>query len=353
VEPLTLDEYRERAAEIIPPPAYAFLAGGAGDERTLRSNVAAFDRWWLMPRVLQDVSTRSTATEILGSRISAPIIIAPTAMHGMIHPDAESATAMAAGRSGTVMVLSMGSSLPVESVMAAATGPVWFQMYVGKDRMLTREVARRAETAGCTALVVTVDAPLVGGRTRELRGGFEVLPEWFAEGHVPMYGLTAPEASGRGATELWDPSLCWSDLQWLATITALPIVLKGVLRPDDAARAAAEGVAAIIVSNHGGRQLDSTPPALEVLPEICEAVDGRTELLIDGGFRRGTDILKALALGARAVLVGRPILWGLAVAGAEGVATMLDLLTAELELAMGLCGASAIDQICRDMVRPA
>lgn len=353
VDFLTLADYRERAAEILTPPAYAFLAGGAGDERTLRANSASYDRWWLMPRVLRDVSARSTGTEVLGQGISAPILIAPVAMHAMAHADAEVATVQAAGRAGTVMVLSMGSSLPVEAVMAAATGPVWFQVYVGKDRTLTGEVIRRAEQAGCSALVVTVDAPLVGGRIRELRSGFTVLPEWFAEGHTPMYGLTAPVASDRGATELWDPALSWEDLAWLRTVSTLPIVLKGILRADDAGHAAAEGVAAIIVSNHGGRQLDSTPPALEVLPEICDTVGDRVEVLVDGGVRRGTDVLKALALGAKAVLVGRPILWGLAVSGADGVARTLGLLIDELELAMGLCGASRVDQISRDLVRPA
>jgi len=306
-----------------------------------------------MPHVLADVSARSTTTEVLGQSVSSPILIAPSAMHAMAHEEAEEATVRAAGNAGTVLVLSLGSSLPVETVMTAATGPVWFQAYIGKDRGRSAEVIRRAEEAGCSALVVTVDAPLVGGRTRELNSGFEVLPEWFADGHTPMYGLTAPVASNRGATELWDPSLSWGDLEWLSTISTLPLILKGVLRADDGARAAAEGVAGIIVSNHGGRQLDSTPPTLDVLPEICEAVDGRIEVLIDGGIRRGTDILKALALGAKAVLVGRPILWGLAVAGAEGVETVLGLLNDELELAMGLCGASTINQISRDLVRRA
>jgi 4-hydroxymandelate oxidase len=353
VEPLTLDDYGKRAEEILPPGAHAFLAGGAGDERSVRANLAAYDRWWLMPRVLKDVSNRSTGTEVLGARISTPILIAPVAMNSMAHPDGEAATVRAAGRAGTAMVLSMGSSLPVETVTAAADGPVWFQMYVGKDRSLTAEVARRAEEAGCSALVVTVDAPLVGGRIRELRRGFAVLPEWFADGHTPMYGLTAPVASDRGATELWDPALSWNDMAWLRSISSLPIILKGILRADDAARAAAEGAAGVIVSNHGGRQLDSTPPALEVLPEISEAVGEQVEILVDGGIRRGTDVLKALALGARAVLVGRPILWGLAVDGANGVARVLDLLTDEFEIAMGLCGASRVEDISRDLLRPA
>ena len=353
VELLTLDDYETRAAEILAPGAMAFLAGGAGDERTLRANLAAYDRWWLMPRVLRDVSNRSTATDVLGSRVATPILVAPVAMNAIAHPEGEAATARAAGRAGTVMVLSMGSSLPVESVTPAAGGPVWFQLYVGKDRALTTEVVRRAEEAGCGALVLTVDAPLVGGRIRELRGGFEVLPEWFAEGHTPTYGLSAFVASDRGATELWDPTLSWEDVAWLHEVSSLPIVLKGILRADDAARAAAEGVAGVVVSNHGGRQLDSTPPALEVLPEIHDAVGDRIEVFVDGGIRRGSDVLKALALGARAVLVGRPIVWGLAVAGSEGVESILGLLTDELELAMGLCGASNVEQISRDLLRPA
>jgi len=352
VDLLTVGDYEEQAAEILSPSASAFLAGGAGAERTLRANRSMFDEWWLVPRVLTDVSVRSTATEVLGCPVSTPILIAPTAMHGMVDTEAEAATVRAAGRAGTVMVLSMGSSLPVEAVMTAATGPVWFQMYVGKDRPLTGDVIRRAEEAGCSALVVTVDAPLVGGRIRELRTGFSVLPEWFAEDHVPMYGLTAPVASDRGATELWDPALSWEDLAWLRDASTLPIVLKGILRPDDAARAVAEGMAGVIVSNHGGRQLDSTVPTLAVLPEIRAATDGRIEVLVDGGIRRGTDVFKALALGASAVLVGRPIVWGLAIAGTEGVERVLGLLTDEFELAMGLCGATRVTQISVDLVRP-
>ena len=350
---LTLGDYEAQAAEILSPSSSAFLAGGAGDERTLRANRSMFDRWWLVPRVLTDVSVRSTSTEVLGHPVSTPILIAPTAMHAMFHTEAEAATVRAAGRTGTVMVLSMGSSLPVEAVMTAATGPVWFQTYVGKDRALTGDVIRRAEEAGCSALVVTVDAPLVGGRIRELRTGFSVLPEWFAEDHEPMYGMTAPVASNRGATELWDPALSWGDLAWLRGTSTLPIVLKGILRADDAARAAAEGIEGIIVSNHGGRQLDSSVPTLAVLSEIREATDGRLEVLFDGGIRRGTDVLAALALGASAVLIGRPIVWGLAIAGTEGVTRVLELLTDEFELAMGLCGVTRVNQISAELVRPA
>jgi len=353
MEQLTLSDYETQAENSLAPAAAAFLAGGAGDERSLRANREQFDRWWLVPRVLTDVSARSTAIEILGQPVSVPILIAPSAMHGMVHPEAEAATARAAGLVGTIMILSLGSSLPVEDVAAAAGRPIWFQIYVGKDRELTADVIQRAEGAGCGALVVTVDAPLVGGRTRELRHAFNVRADWFADGHVPMYGLTAPVASDRGATELWDPTLRWEDLAWLRNTTSLPIILKGILRPDDAARAVAEGVAGIIVSNHGGRQLDGSVPPLEVLAEISVAVDGRVPVLMDGGIRRGTDVLKALALGASAVLIGRPVYWGLAVAGADGVEHVLRLLTDEFELAMGLCGAARVEEIAANILRPA
>jgi len=349
---LSVADYEAAATERLPEPSLAFIMGGAGEQRTLDANIAAYDAIRLLPRVLVDVTVRGSETTVLGQRVSFPILIAPTAMHRIAHPDGELASARAAGSTGTIMILSLGSSLPVEDVMAAANGQVWFQAYVGRDRGLTTEVIGRAEASGCSALVVTVDAPVVGGRMAERRHGFEVLPEWFASGHTPMYGLTAPGASGASATELWDASLSWGDLIWLRSRTRMPIVLKGLLRADDAARAVAEGVEGIVVSNHGGRQLDSAVPTMHALPAVVDAVGGQSAVLVDGGIRRGGDVFKALALGAEAVLVGRPVMWGLAVNGQMGVEHVLRLLADELDLTMALCGATGVAGITADLVAP-
>lgn len=350
MQPLTLADFEMRARECLPAESLAFIQGGAGNERSLEANLAAYESLRLLPRVLKDVSCRSTETKVLGQDVSFPVLVAPSAMHRMADEDGEIATARATGDSGTIMVLSLGSSYPVEEVMDRASGPVWFQTYVGKDRAKTADVIGRAEAAGCQALVLTVDAPVVGGRTAELRSGFQVKPEWFASTHTPMYGLTSPVASGAGATELWDPSLSWDDIEWLRTITRLPLVLKGVMRADDAKVAADTGIEGLIVSNHGGRQLDSTPATIDVLPSIVEATEGRLEVLVDGGVRSGRDVLKSLALGARAVLVGRPVLWGLATDGQAGVQAVLELLSREFELTMALCGATTVDEITPDLI---
>ena len=349
---LTLADFERVASERIPAPTNAFIQGGAGEERSLADNRKAFDAAFLLPRVLVDVSNRSTSVSILGADLSTPVIVAPSAMHKMVHRDGEVATVRGAAAAGALTVLSLGSSFPVETVMHEASGPVWFQAYIGKDRQLTAAVLGRAESAGCSAIVVTADAAVVGGRTRELRMNFSVESSWFADGHVPMYGLTSPIASGRGATELWDPSLSWADLAWIRSVTSLPIVIKGILRVDDAERAADEGVDAVIVSNHGGRQLDATPATLKVLPDIVDAVGDRMPVLVDGGIRRGTDVMIALAYGAVGVLVGRPILWGLAVEGERGVEAVLRILTDDLEIAMALCGASTVAEVDRSLVAP-
>ncbi len=350
MEWLTLDEMEQLARARLPEATSAFIDGGAGDGRVVTENTRAFGRIALRPRVMVDVSTRSTSANLLGSTLATPVAVAPSAMHGMVHSEAELATVAGASRAGALTVLSLASSLPVETVMARASAPVWFQTYVAKDRVLTAEVTARAEAAGCAALVVTVDAPVVGGRNRELRAGFSVDPSWFADGHTPMYGMTSPVASGRAATELWDPTLQWADVPWLRSLTDLPIVLKGVLRPDDAVRAADEGIDAVVVSNHGGRQLDGAIPAIDTLADVVAAIAGRIPVLVDGGIRRGVDVLVALALGAGAVLVGRPILWGLATGGADGVERVLRLLTDELELAMALCGAPTLQDLDASLI---
>lgn len=347
---LTVGDFEAAAADLLGAANAAFVSGAAGEGRTRDANEAAFDAIRLLPKVLVDVSDRSTKTSVLGHEIELPVILAPSAMHRISHADGERATARAAAAAGTIMVLSLGSSLPVEDVMTVAAGPVWFQAYVGKDRVRTAEVIHRARAAGCTGLVVTVDAPVVGGRVAERRHGFEVLPEWFAPGHEPFYGLIPPAAAGAGATELWDPSLTWGDIEWLRGLTDLPLMLKGILRADDAVRAVAEGADAVIVSNHGGRQLDSVVASIDALPKVRDAVGDSATVMVDGGIRRGGDVFKALTQGADAVLVGRPVMWGLAVRGQSGVEQVLRHLAEELELTMALCGARTVAEITPDLV---
>jgi 4-hydroxymandelate oxidase len=283
------------------------------------------------------------------------VVVAPTAFHKLAHKDGELASVRAAGDAGTVFILSTLSNTRVEDVVAAATCPVWFQLYVYKDRGATEALVRRVETAGCKALVLTVDAPMLGRRERDVRNRFALPPELGIENMHGYETVAKPIAeSGLAAyfAELIDPSLTWDAIGWLRSITKLPVLIKGIVRADDAARAVAAGAAGIVVSNHGGRQLDSSPATIEVLPRVVDAVGGRAEVFLDGGVRRGTDVMKAVALGARAVLVGRPVLWGLAAAGRAGVAAALGVLRRELDLAMALCGCPDVASITRDLVDP-
>ncbi|MCB9702473.1 MAG: alpha-hydroxy-acid oxidizing protein [Myxococcales bacterium] len=337
--------------------AWDYYASGADDQVTLRANRAAFERLALHYRVLVDVAQRRLDTEVLGQRVAMPLLVAPTAFQRMAHPDGELATARAAGAAGTVMILSTLSTTPVEAVTAAASGPVWFQLYVYRDRGATEALVRRVEAAGCRALVLTVDAPLLGKREADVRNGFRVPPGLTIE-NIQAEGAGAMPAAAGGSglaayfADLLDPALTWETVEWLRSITALPVLIKGVVRADDAARAAERGVAGIVVSNHGGRQLDTSPATIDVLGPIADAVDGRAELLLDGGVRRGTDVIKALALGAKAALIGRPVLWGLGAGGEAGVAEVLGLLRREIDLAMALCGCPEVAAVTRDLVAP-
>ena len=359
MEPVNVLELEALARARISPEAWDYYASGAEDEVTLRENRAAFERLSIAYRVMVDVSRRELATSVLGQPLAMPVITAPTAFHCLACPDGELATARAAGAAGTVMILSTLSNHRVEDVVAAASGPVWFQLYVYRDRKASEGVVRRAEAAGCRALVLTVDAPLLGRRERDIRNRFRLPPGLAVANMLPEgYGELPPAAADSGLaayfTTLLDPALTWRDVSWLRSITHLPVLVKGIVRPDDAVRAAEAGAAGIVVSNHGGRQLDTSPATLDVLPEIADALSARghsIELLMDGGVRRGTDVLKALALGARAVLVGRPILWGLGAAGEAGVAMVLRMLRDELDLAMALAGAPTVADITRDLVR--
>ncbi|MEX5633682.1 alpha-hydroxy acid oxidase [Parafrankia sp. FMc2] len=343
---LTLAEIEHKAAAQLDPAHYDFFAGGAGDERTLRSNVTAFDRHRLRPRVLRGTGQRDLGMTLLGQQLAFPVLVAPTAFHRLAHPDGEVGTARAAAAAGTIMILSMAATQPVEEV-AAAGAPLWFQLYPQPDRSFTERLVRRVEAAGCGALVVTVDSPVFGRRERDLRHGFLDLPDGLACENMREPGSSHPREIA------WDPDLGWDTVAWLRALTPLPIVLKGVLHPADARLAVEHGVDGIIVSNHGGRQLDGAVATLEALPAVVDAVAGRLPVLLDGGVRRGTDVVTALALGASAVAVGRPVVWGLAAGGTEGARAVLELLREDVDRAMALCGADRPSALTSDLVVPA
>jgi 4-hydroxymandelate oxidase len=356
-ELLNLAEYERLAEEKLPPAVWDYYASGANDEVTLRENRAAFERLRLHYHVLVDVSRRELGTTVLGQTVSMPLLVAPTAFHRLAHPEGELATVRAAGAAGTVMILSTLSNTRVEDVTRAASGPVWFQLYVYRDRGATKALIERVRSAGCRALVLTVDAPLLGRRERDVKNRFALPPGLAIENMLPEGLHELPKArtdSGLAAyfSELLDPSLGFDDLEWLADISGLPILVKGVVRGDDARRAIDHGASGIVVSNHGGRQLDTAPATIEVLPRVVDAVAGRAEVLLDGGVRRGVDVLKALALGARAVLIGRPILWGLAVGGEAGALGVLRMLQSEIDLALALAGATSVHELGRDLLDP-
>ena len=353
-DPIHLGEFERIAAERLPRMVYDYYAGGAHDEITLRENRAAFERLRLRYRVLRDISTRDATTQVLGERLSMPVVIAPTAFHQLATEEGEVATARAAARADTIMTLSTLSTCAIESVGEAAAGRLWFQLYVYRDREATRELVARAEAAGAKALLLTVDAQVWGVRERDVRNRFQLPDGLHMVNLVPSGKGRFPDVEGSGlaayVARTFDPSLSWKDLDWLCSLTDLPVLIKGVVRGDDAAMGMDAGAAGVVVSNHGGRQLDTCPAPIEVLEKVAEAVDGRGAVLVDGGIRRGTDVIKALALGADAVLIGRPVLWGLAAGGEEGVVRVLELLRAEFDLAMALCGAANVGEITRDLV---
>ncbi len=353
--PVSIAEYGRLAAARLPVMTYDYFASGADDEVTLRRNREAFERLALRPRVLRGVGVPDTSVEVFGRRHPLPLIVAPTAFARLAHPDGEIAVARACAAAGVTQTLSTLSTYSLEAVVEAGGGPRWFQVYVFRDRALTRSLVERAEAAGYESLVLTVDAPVLGSRERDVRNRF-VLPEgMYPANLVPEEGQEvrpAGEESGlaRYFTSRIDPALTWDDVDWLRSVSRLPVLVKGVVRGDDARLAVSHGAAGIIVSNHGGRQLDSAPATIDVLREVVEAVAGRVPVLLDGGVRRGTDIVKAVALGAAAVLIGRPVLWGLAVDGEAGVARVLALLHEEFARAMALCGCGSVAGIGADLV---
>jgi len=348
-EIFSLPELEALAEGYMSAMARAYVCGGAADELTLRANCEDWQRMLLNPRVLVDVSQIDLKTELLKHQFNLPILLAPTAFHRLCHPEAELATVQGANRAGAGMILSSYSTVAVEEVARAALNPVWFQLYTQTDRGLTQQMVQRAEAAGCKALCVTVDTPVLGARHRESRSQF-TLPADFKLPNLNLGPVSHRPMRGAIYSELLNPALTWKDIEWLGSITKLPVLLKGVLNPEDAARAVDAGVAGVIVSNHGARNLDTVPSTAAALPRIVERVQGKMLLMVDGGIRRGTDVLKALALGAQAVLIGRPFLFGLAVAGAEGVARAVDILRNELMMAMALTGRTAIAQIDRSVL---
>jgi isopentenyl diphosphate isomerase/L-lactate dehydrogenase-like FMN-dependent dehydrogenase len=351
--PINAADFERLAAGKLDAGTLGYFAGGAGDELTLRDNVEAWSRWRLRPRVLVDVSTVTTAVELLGGPLAMPILVAPVAYQRLVDPEGEVGMARAAAEAGTAMCLStLATTTPSELAAAAPPGRRWFQLYCFRDEGVTQALMEEAIASGFEAIVVTVDAPRGGNRERDRRTGFKI------PASVGVPSVAAAMGVERAVTieetfALMNPALGWADLEHLASGCELPVLVKGLLTPQDAELAIEHGVAGVIVSNHGGRQLDRALATGDALPDVVDAVDGRAAVLVDGGIRRGIDVVVALALGADAVLVGRPALWGLAAAGADGARQVLELLRDELELALALCGCASPAQLNRSHVQTA
>lgn len=355
-ELLNLSDYAEAARSRLPKEIYDYYAGGALDEITLRENSAAYQRIRLWYRVLAGLGLRELGTTVLGQKVSMPILVAPTAFHKLACADGELAAARAARRAQTLFVLSSLSNTAMEAVFHEAASPKWFQLYIYKDRGITRELIARAEAAGAEAIVLTVDAPGWGNRERDTRNGFKLPPGLAVENVAPVGKGEFPKVQGSGlaayVNTYFEEALSYAHLDWLCATTRLPVIVKGLCRGDDAHRCSEHGAQAVVVSNHGGRQLDTCPATIEALPYVVEAVNNACEVYVDGGIRRGSDVLKALAYGARAVLVGRPILWGLAVDGENGALRVLEILRRELSEAMVLCGCTRLSDVDASLLRP-
>jgi 4-hydroxymandelate oxidase len=335
-EPIvSVHDYERIARAKLPPEVFDYYAGGSGAEWSLRENLAAFDRWIVRPRVLVGVAERDTSCDVLGTRISCPVIVAPWAFQNMADPEGEVATARGAARAGTIMVLSATASHRLDDVAKATDAPKWFQLYVYRDREFSKDVLSQAYELGFGAIVFTVDVPVLGKRDRDRRNELDMPIE------------------GPGQELDFDPAISWDDLGWIRETAPVPLLIKGILTAEDARLAVEHGVDGVVVSNHGGRQLDGSPAALDALFEVVDSVADRSVVLMDGGIRRGTDVLKAIGLGAQAVMVGRPAAWGLAAAGEEGVANVLEILRDEFDLAMALSGCRSVREIRRDMIRRA
>jgi 4-hydroxymandelate oxidase len=340
---LSLPEFEEQARRCMSTMVYEFVASGAADEHTLRWNRGAYDRLRLRPRVLRDVTNIDMRVSLFGRELPFPILLAPTAYHRTIHPDGEIATARGAGAAHATWVVSSSTTTLIEDIAAVARAPLWFQLYLQRDRGLTQDLVQRVEQAGCQALCLTVDQPVLGARNRQTRAKFRLPP-----------GVTAPYRMDIGqGKDILDPRrvvVTWKDVEWLRSVTRVPLLLKGILAAEDADQALQVGAQGIIVSNHGARILDTAPATIDALPEVAERVAGRAPVLVDGGIRRGTDVIKAIALGATAVLIGRPYCYGLAVGGADGVQRAVEILRTELEMAMMLTGRPSLRDIDRSVL---
>ena len=340
---LTLKDFEPAARELLPHPIYEYLAGGAADEITLRENELAFDRIRLWPRVLRDVRSIDIAVTLFDKRLRSPVLLAPVAYQKTVHPLGELATVRGAGRAGVPCVVSNNTTTVIEELAGEAKEPLWFQLYIQKDRSLNKELIQRVEAAGCQGICVTVDTPVLGVRTRQFRAGFQ----------LPNEMLTPHNQDGAGARGNSDPDrhspIDWTDISWLRSVVRSKLWLKGILHPADAEEAIRTGVDGIMVSNHGARNLDTTPATIEVLPAICSQVAGRVPIILDGGIRRGTDVLKALARGASAVMIGRPYVYALAVSGEEGVVRCVELLIKEFTYAMALMGQASVKELDRSL----
>lgn len=354
----SLGDFEEMAKTKIPHMAWEFFNGAVADEITMRWNKEAYQKIRLKPRILVDVSKLDTRVTLFGQEHAFPILLAPTAYHKLAHPEGELATAHGAGAADVTMVVSTVSTTSIEDIAGVAKSPLWFQLYVQEDRGFTKSLVQRAEAAGCKAICLTVDTPILGARNREQRAGFGssglerpnlkglkingVDASTSTEGHAPV--------GGGIYSAMMDPKLTWKDLEWLKSFMKVPLLVKGVLNPDDADRAVQAGVSGIMVSNHGARNLDTVPATIDALPLVVEKVAGRVPVIVDGGVRRGTDVLKAIALGANAVMIGRPYVYGLGVAGGDGVAAVVHILRREFEMAMALTGRPTIKSIDRSVL---
>jgi 4-hydroxymandelate oxidase len=350
-------EYESLAKQRLPQTVLDYYASGAWDEVTLQDNRRAFERYKLFPRMLVDVTQQDLSTKILGQQLDIPILIAPMAFQCLADAQGELATAISAAALGAGMVLSTMSTKSLEEVAITVKGAnlhhLWFQLYIHRDRSVTRDLVQRAEAAGFSALCLTVDVPVLGCRERDRHNNF-TLPSGLELANLS--GREIPATVGESGVfayvvQQFDPGLTWKDIDWLRSLTKLPLVVKGILRPDDAVRAVEHGVQGVIVSNHGGRQLDGAIASIDALSDIVAVVGDKVDVLVDSGFRRGTDVLKALALGAKAVLIGRPVLWGLSVAGETGVKHVLEILRDELSIAMALSGCRTIEDIDRSLIK--
>ena len=345
---LCLDDYEAQAQKILPPAVYDFIAGGAADELTIKWNREKYRELRLRQHVLEDLSKLDCSITLLGQTMQSPILLAPTSNHRFVHPEGEIATARGAGLAQTTMVLSSGANTSVEDVVKSATQPVWFQLYVAKDRGLAKALIQRVEAAGAKALCVTVDSPLDGPRNRQNRVPLVMPP---GVGYPHYEGIKEP-ATVVTLHEVRPQLLDWRDIEWIRSLTKMPVLLKGVMNAENADRGIRLGADGIIVSNHGGRCLDTQPATIEALPQVVEKVAGRVPVIVDGGIRRGTDVVKALALGATAIQIGRPYLYGLAVGGAEGVEHVIRILRQELLMAMAVLGKPTIQSLDRSVIWP-